>query len=139
MTVDESLAHKKMQMNDHSKQAVVDSLNDFSRRTKEIIDRIGDRQSVSTIEKNAIKVLYKALKADLKDAAELAAVNEGRLAWNKWEGAYYCPAVMKAANALRAKSNTHPIASNWKRSLMDAEHEISYYLYHLQKDHQTNS
>lgn len=122
-------------MDDPRKQAVVDALTAFSRQTHEIIDRIGDRQAVSPNEKIAIKSLYRTLKTDLKNAAERAAANEGALAGTKWEGYYYSPAVMKASNALRAKSNTHPIKSNWMRSLADAEREISYYLYQLQKEH----
>lgn len=122
-------------MDDTSKLAVIEALNGFSRRAQEVIDRIDGRRSIGAFERANLQMLYSSLKDDVKDAAQRGKVDNDRMAQTNWERYYFAPAVQKAANALRARSNTNPITSNWIGSLLDAESEFSYYLYQLEKDH----
>jgi len=122
-----------MNADEQNKLEVIQALGDYARRTSEIIDRISDRRSVSGFEKDELQALYSSLKDDIKEAAKRAKVSTSQQQ-TEWERCYFVPAVMKAANSLRAKTNSHPINSNWMGSLLDAASEFSYYLYQIEKD-----
>lgn len=119
---------------DPDKKAVVIALESFSKRTQEIVVRLNGRSKIGAFEIGELNELYRSLKKDVKDATKRGRVSIGRAKEpTDWERYYYAPAMMKAANSLRAKTNTNPITSNWLGSLLDAELEFSYYLHLLQK------
>lgn len=120
---------------DLDKEAVVSALESFSKRTQELAARLDGRIQIGAFEIGELKDLYRSLKDDVKDASKRGRVSLGRGEDpSEWERYYFAPAMMKAANALRAKSNTHPLTSNWLSSLLEAGMEFSYYLHQLQKD-----
>jgi hypothetical protein len=116
---------------DPSQQAVIRAMQSFSERAQEITSRIGDRRSIGTFEKDELQALYSALKDDIKAAAARGKVEPGHQEQNDWERCCFQPAVMKASNALRAKTNSNPITSNWIGCLTEAEGEFSYYLWQM--------
>jgi hypothetical protein len=123
-----------MSMGNESKLDIIHVLGEYARRTDEIIDRISDRSSVSGAEKDELQALYSSLKEELTEVAKRGKVSAARQEQTDWERCYFAPAVTKAANSLRAKTNSHPINSNWMGSLLDASGEFSYYLFQLEKD-----
>lgn len=112
-------------------QTVIRAMQSFSERTREIANRIGDRRSIGAYEKDELQALYSALKDDLKAAAARGKVATGHQEQSDWERYYFQPAVLKAANALRAKTNSNPITSKWVSCLNEAEMEFSYYLWQM--------
>lgn len=121
-------------MDDPSRRAVIEELDLFEKRTREIISRIDGKRSIGAFERDELQAMYSALKEDVKAAAKLCKVAQDRDAQTDWERFYFTPAMLKASNGLRAKTNSHPINSNWIGSLLDASTEFSYYLAMLQKD-----
>jgi len=121
-------------MDDLSRRAVIEELELFEKRTREIIGRIDGKRSIGAFERDELQAMYSALKEDVKAAAKLGKATQDRDAQTDWERYYFAPAMLKAANGLRAKTNSHPINSNWIGSLLDAACEFSYYLAMLQKD-----
>jgi len=121
-------------MEDPSRLAVIEALDLFEKRTREIIGLIDGKRSIGAFERDELQAMYSALKEDVKAAAKLGKVIHDRAAQTEWEQSYFTPAMLKAANGLRAKTNSHPINSNWIGSLLDAACEFSYYLAMLQKD-----
>jgi hypothetical protein len=71
------------------------------------------------------------LKDDIKAAAAQGKVEPGHQEQNSWERFYFQAAMMKASNALRAKTNSNPITSNWINCLTEANGEFSYYLWQM--------
>ncbi len=122
-------------MEDPGKRSVIESLNLFEERTREIINRIDGKRSISTFEKDDLQAEYSALKEDIKSAAKRGKVTQDRQEQNDWERFYFAPAVLKARDALRAKTNSHPVNSNWIGSLIDAAGEFSYCLSMIERDH----
>lgn len=121
-------------MEDPSRLAVIEALDSFERRTREIVDRIDGKRSIGAFDRDELQSMYSTLKEDFKTAAKLGKVAQDRKGQTDWERHYFAPAMLKAANGLRAKTNSHPINSNWIGSLLDAACEFSYYLAMLQKD-----
>lgn len=115
------------------KEAVIQALELFKQRAREISHRIDGRRQIGAFEIGELKDLYRSLKEDVKDASKCGKVSPRREAQTEWERYYFAPAMMKAANALRARHNTNPITSNWIGSLLDAQTEFSYYLHQLKK------
>lgn len=112
-------------------QAVIRAMQSFSERAREITNRIGDRRSIGAFEKDELQALYRDLKDDIKAVADRGKINAGRQEQTEWERFFLQPAVMKASNALRAKTNSNPITSNWISCLSEAELEFSYYLWQM--------
>lgn len=121
-------------MEDQNRSLVVEALASFEDRAREIIARIDGRRSIAPSEKDELQTLYSSLKEDVKSAARLGKVVSDRQEQTGWERYYFTPAMLKAANGLRAKTNSHPINSNWIGSLLDASTEFSYYLSMLERD-----
>jgi hypothetical protein len=121
----EEMAH------DPGAQAVIRAMQSFSERTQEITNRIGDRRSIGAFERDELQTLYRALKDDIKAAAARGKVSPGHQEQTEWERFFFQPAVMKASNALRAKTNSNPITSKWISCLNEAELEFSYYLWQM--------
>lgn len=117
------------------KSTVVHALDQFEKRAREISNRIDGRRSIRAIEKDELQVLYKDLKEEIKAAAKRGKVFQNSQTQTDWERYYFAPAVMKALNGLRARTNTNPISSNWIGSLLDASSEFSYYLSMIERDH----
>lgn len=118
---------------DPGKDAVIAALESFEWRVGEILIRIDGRRQIGAFEKGELQASYRELKDDVREAAKRGKVQEGRHEQTDWERYYFAPAVMKAANSLRARSNSNPITSNWLGSLLDAGMEFSYYLHQLRK------
>jgi hypothetical protein len=116
---------------DPGAQAVIRTMKSFSERTREITSRIGNRRSLGAFEKDELQALYSLLKDDIKAAAARGKVEPGHQEQTEWEQFYFQPAVMKASTALRAKTNSNPITSNWISCLNEAEFEFSYYLWQM--------
>lgn len=115
------------------RDTVIQALESFELRTTEIVSRIDGRRQIGAFEKGELQALYAALKDDVKAAGKRGKVADDRAPQTDWERYFFTPALLKAATMLRAKSNTHPITSNWIGSLLDAGTEFSYYLHQLKK------
>lgn len=122
-------------MEDADKLSVMNAMKEFESRAREMIDWIDGKRSIGASEKDELQSLYKELKDDIKDAAKRGKVRDDREDQTDWEHFYFMPAVSKARDGLRAKTNSHPINSNWIGSLLDAAGEFSYYLSMIEKDH----
>jgi len=112
---------------------VISALESFAQRTQEISSRIDGRSRINPFETGELQALYSVLKFDVKAASKRGKVEGGKLDQTDWERYYFAPAMMKAANSLRARTSTNPLTSNWLGSLQDAGMEFSYYLHQLQK------
>jgi len=118
---------------DLEKDAVILALESFQIRTTEIVSQIDGRRQIGAFEKGELQGLYAALKDDVKAAGKRGKVADDRAPQTEWERYSFAPALLKASTQLRARSNTHPITSNWIGSLLDANTEFSYYLHQLRK------
>lgn len=121
-----------MEMN-FERDAVIEALESFELRTTEIMSRIDGRRQIGAFEKDELQALYKELKDDVNAASKRGKVADDREPQTEWEQYFFAPALLKASTKLRARSNTHPITSNWIGSLLDANTEFSYYLHQLRK------
>jgi hypothetical protein len=122
-------------MEDTDKRSVMNAMAMFESRAREIINRIDGKRSIGAFEKDELQSLYTGLKEDVKSAAKLGKVHKDREDQTDWERCYFMPAVSKARDGLRAKTNSHPVTSNWIGSLLDAAGEFSYYLSMIERDH----
>lgn len=114
---------------------VITALRTFEARINEIMDRIGERRTISPSEKVELHAKLASLKADIKAAAKRNKVHEDRLPQTTIERHYFEPALRGASANFRITTNSNPITSNWQGCLYNVRIDIAHFLYQLEKQH----
>ena len=114
---------------------VIAALRSLEAQINEIMERIGERRTISPSEKAELQAKLATLKADIKAAAKLNKVHDDRLPQTETERHYFEPALRGAVANFRVATNSHPITSNWHGCLYDVRIDINYFLYQLEKQH----
>lgn len=116
-------------MNDVAEARAVElELRKYALRVREITDALVDKKSIADYERERLRSLYAALKADVKFAAKRGKIADDRLPQTEMERAFFSPAMRDCSISMRAKTNSHPITGKWLSSLWESEMEISYFL-----------
>lgn len=112
---------------------VIESLRSFQADIQEIMNPLGDKNSVSMDEKLTLQVLLTSLKERLKAASKTGTVDGSKRPLTPYEQAYFEPAVSSAIANCNIAVNSHPIKSNWFSCLYGMEMDITHLLYQLEE------
>ena len=116
-------------------RAVITQLRAYSSRLDEIMNGIGDKRQLTPSEKTHLQNLLTSLKSDLNAEVKRGNTISDRKELNRFEEQYLHPAVCEASVAIRVKTNSHPIKSNWYSELYDAQIDIDFLLHQLEKQY----
>lgn len=105
------------------------ALEEFDRRCAEVGEALQRNQLTLA------RDLYKALKADLEEAARPSRMSSTKHPRTWAQAAYFDQGVRKALQELRPATNTNPVTSNWKSAVSAASFELAYQVNRLRQAH----
>ena len=117
----------------HERQEVLDKLITYRDRLEKLMDLIGGKTTLTDQEKASAQSQLKSLKETIEADYDYchAVSNEDKL--TQAEGAFFRPAVRDMRAAIRMRSNTHPIRSNWQSGLYEARSDLDHWFGQLER------
>lgn len=114
-------------------KAVADAMAGYEKRCEEILLLLGEKRTLSPVDRADVEHLYRALKEELKAVAKQGTISGARRSQTDAENHFFQHAVNAAHLALRPATNSHPISSDWHDAVSNAKLEFSNLQFSLAK------
>ncbi|GAB2662943.1 hypothetical protein [Arenimonas aestuarii] len=113
--------------------AIASELEELEKRCERVLGLLGDKRHLTRREREDVEILYRELKSDLKAAAKHGTLSRTNRDKTRAEECFFDPALRRAAVALSPAVNSNPISSRWFSAVYEAQTELAYWRYNLEK------